>query len=88
MDLERLFNHQAFSSLLPEQMQLVRQFASNVQGRGAAEVARMYMQLNSQLNKIKPIPAAQKNAIIDAIRGFLPVDERQKLNKFVKMLGR
>ena len=88
MDIERLFSQPAFAQLLPEQMQLLRQFAQNIQGRGAAEVARMYMNLINQLNKIKPIPTTQKNAMIDALRGFLPDGDQKKLNRFIKMLGR
>ena len=88
MDLERLFKHQAFSQLLPEQMQLLKQFAGNIQGKGSAEIARLYMQLSSQINKIRPISATQRNAIVEAIRNFLPEKDRQKLNGFIKMLGR
>jgi len=88
MDIDRLFNHQAFSQLEPRQMQLIRQFAKDITGKGATEVARLYMQLNQKVNQIKPLSSDQRNAIIDAIRGFLPEKDRSKLNAFIKMLGR
>ena len=88
MDIESLFKHRAFSQLKPEQMQLFRQFARDIQGKGATEVARLYMQLNQKVSAINPLTPAQRNAIIDAIRGFLPESDRSKLNAFIKMLGR
>ena len=88
MDIESLFKHKAFSQLEPSQMQLLRQFAKDIRGKGTTEVARLYMILNQQVSKIKPISTAQRNAIIEAIRGFLPEKDRHKLNGFMRMLGR
>ena len=88
MDIERLFNHQAFSQLDSKQLQLIRQFANDIKGKGATEVARLYMQLNQKVNQIKPLSSDQRNAIVDAIRNFLPEGDRSKLNAFVKMIGR
>ena len=88
MDMETLFKHRAFAQLEQKQLQLLRQFARDIQGKGAAEIAKLYMQLNQRLAQIKPITAAQRGAIIEAIRGFLPEADKQKLNAFVKMLGR
>ena len=88
MDIESLFKHEAFKQLEPSQMQLLRQFARDIQGKGATEVARLYMALNQQVSRIKPISSAQRSAIAEAIRGFLPEKDRQKLNSFMRMLGR
>ena len=88
MNIEALFKHNAFSQLMPEQLQLLKQFAKDIQGRGTADIARMYMQLNQRISQIKPITTAQRNAIIEAIRGFVPEGDKQKLNGFLKMLGR
>ena len=88
MNIETLFKHKAFAQLEPGQLQLLRQFARDIQGKGAAEIARLYMQLNQRITQIKPITPAQRSAIIEAIRGFLPEADRQKLNGFIRMLGR
>ena len=88
MDIDALFRHKAFSQLENGQLQLLRQFARDIQGKGTAEIARLYMQLNQRLTQIKPITAAQRSAIIDAIRNFLPEPDLQRLNSFIKMLGR
>ena len=85
MDIDALFRHNAFTSLEPKQLQLLRQFASDVQGRGTTEIARLYRQLNQRMAQIKPITSAQRSAIVDAIRGFLPEKDRQKLNGIIKM---
>jgi len=69
-------------------MQLIRQFARDVHGKGMAEAGRLYLQLNQKLAQIKPITSEQRSAIVDAIRGFVPEKDRQKLNGFMKMLGR
>lgn len=84
MDIERLFSHPAFTSLTSAQMQDIRQFARDVQGKGAAEAARLYMQLNQKIQ----VTAAQRSAIVEAIRGFVPDKDKHKLNAFIKMLGR
>ena len=88
MDIEALFKQKAFEQLETGQMQLIRQFAQDIKGKGATEVARMYMTLNSRISQIKPISTAQRNAIVDAVRNFLPEGDRQKLNSFLRMLGR
>jgi len=88
MDIEALFRHPAFSQLVPGQMQLFRQFARDIQGKGSAEIARLYMQLNQQVNKIAPLSASQRKGIIDAVQSFLPASDRSKLTGFLSMLGR
>ena len=88
MDVESLFKHRAFNGLEPAQMKLLRQFAQDIKGKGAMEVSRLYMQLNSRLSQIKPISPTQRSAIVDALRNFLPESNRQKLDSFIKMLGR
>ncbi|MCL2420905.1 MAG: hypothetical protein FWD03_03530 [Defluviitaleaceae bacterium] len=88
MDIERLFSQRAFSQLEPRQLQLIRQFAMEIKGKGATEVARLYMQLNQKVNQINPLSAEQRNAIIEAIRNFLPEGDRGKLNAFLRMVGR
>jgi len=88
MDIERLFSHHAFAKLDPRQLLLIKQFAKDIQGKGATEVARLYMQLNQKVNQINPLSSDQRNAIIEAIRGFLPEGDKHKLNAFIKMLGR
>jgi|GEM_PF-2104256 len=88
MDIEKLFRNSVFSQLELEQVQLLRQFASDIQGKGATEIMRMYMQLNQRVNQIKPISIAQRSAIIEALREFIPAGDHQKLNNFIRMLGR
>jgi len=88
MNIEALFKHKAFSRLESNQMHLIRQFAKDVQGKGAAEIAKLYVQLNQQVSKIKPITPEQRDAIIDAILSFLPDSDKQKLNSFIKMFLR
>lgn len=88
MNIDSLFAHPAFTSLLPEQLNLIRRFARDVQGKGKIEITRMYMQLNQQVNQVKPLTSIQKSAIVEAIQGFVPEGDRQKLNGFIKMLGR
>ena len=84
MDIESLFKHKAFTSLDPSQLLHIRQFAKDIQGKGATEVARLYMQLNQKIS----VTMQQRNDIIDAIRNFLPEKDRQKLNGFIRMMGR
>ena len=88
MDIEALFRHNAFTRLAPDQLQLLRQFARDIQGKGSVEISRLYMQLNNRLNQINPISSAQRDAIIEAIRGFLPEKDKAKLNGIVRMLLR
>ena len=88
MDIETLFRHKAFAQLEASQVQLLKQFARDIQGKPAPEVARLYMQVNQKITQIKPISPAQRSAIIDAVRSFLPASEQQKLNGFIKMMGR
>ena len=88
MDIEALFRHKAFSQLESGQLQLLRQFARDIQGKGATEIAGLYMQLNKKLTQIKPISTAQRSAIVEAIRSFLPEADRQKINKYLNMLVR
>ena len=86
MDIEALFSHEAFRQFDAEQMQLFRQFARDIQGKSAPEVARLYMQVSQRASQIKPITPAQRNSIIEALRSFLPEAERQKLNGLLRML--
>ena len=86
MNLDALFSHKAFASLEPEQMRLFRQFALDIQGKGATEIGRMYMQLSQKANQIKPIPPSTRNAIIDAVMQHLPPGDRQKVSGFMRML--
>ena len=88
MDFEALFRNKVFQQLEPAQLQLFRQFANDIKGKGSTEIAKLYMQLNQKVNQIKPITITQKNAIIDAIRNFLPEADRQKFFGFIKILGR
>ena len=88
MDTESLFRNKVFQQLEPTQLQLFRQFANDIKGKGNTEIARLYMQLNQRVNQIKPITQAQKSAIIEAIRNFLPEADRQKFLGFMKILGR
>lgn len=88
MDIEALFKHPAFSQLLPDQMQLFRQFARDIQGKSSTEIARLYMHLNQQVTKIAPLSASQRKGIVDAVQSFLPASERSKLTGFLGMLGR
>ena len=88
MDLESLFRHPAFNGLLPGQMQLFRQFASDIQGKTGTEIAKLYMQLNQKISQIAPLSQAQRSAIIQAVQGFLPEGDRAKLTGFLRMMGR
>ena len=87
MDIEGLFRHKAFTQLAPDQLQMIKQFARDIQGKGTVEISRLYMQLNQRLNQVNPISAAQRSAIIEAIRDFLPEKDKHKVNGFVKMFG-
>ena len=88
MNIESLFRHPAFSGLVPAQTQLLRQFANDIQGKGGTEIARLYMQLNQKMSQLAPLSPGQKNAIIEAVRGYLPEGNRHKLDGFLKMFGR
>ena len=88
MNIDTLFNHRAFKSLEPGQLQLIKQFATEAKGKGAMEVAKLYTQLNQRLSQIKPISPVERSAIIEAIREFIPQGDRHKLNTFLKMVGR
>lgn len=88
MNIDALFRHKAFESLEYGQLQLIKQFATDARGKGGMEIARMYTQLNQKINQIKPISTAQRSAIIDAIREYLPEGDQHKLNRFIKMIGR
>jgi len=88
MDFDGLFNHKAFTELEPEQLKLIRQFAADSEGKGAAEIARLYMQVNKKVNQIKPVTTAQRSAIVEAIKDFLPEPDRQKFSGLLKVLVR
>ena len=88
MDINALFRHKAFSNLAPEQLQLIQQFAKDVQGKGLAEASKMYRQLNQRVSQINPITAAQRSAIVEAIMGFVPEKDKQKFSGIIKMLSK
>ncbi|MCL2400590.1 MAG: hypothetical protein FWC91_12705 [Defluviitaleaceae bacterium] len=88
MDIEALFRKPAFTQLDPAQVQLLKQFARDMQGKSTADIARLYMQVNQKITQIKPISSSQRNAIIETIRNALPEQDRQKVNGFIKMISR
>jgi len=88
MDVDALFRKPAFTQLEPKQVQVLRQFAQEIPGKSATEVARMYVQLNQKLAEVKPITSTERNAIVEAVREAMPPKDRHKLNSFMKILAR
>lgn len=86
-DMDALFRKEALSSLGPERMRLFKQFARDIEGKGIPEIAGMYMKLNQQISKEKPLTPAERGAIIDAIRESLPEADRAKFGQILRMMN-
>jgi len=88
MNLHAIFSAPVFSQLLPEQVALFRRFASDIQGKSSAEIARLYQQLNQQVNKIRPITGDQRKQIMQAVNNQLSPEDKKKLGVFAKIFLR
>jgi hypothetical protein len=85
-NMEALFRSDALASLGPERIQLFRQFARDIENKKGPEIAALYVRLNQSLSKIKPLTAAEKAAVIAAIRSGLDEADRAKFDGMVRFI--
>ena len=87
LDLDKLFEHTAFATLEPEQTELFREFAVAINSKGPLEIMRLYMQMSQSVNRIRPLEASERDAIVAAIGEALTPAEKAKMNSFLKLMG-
>ena len=86
VDLDNLFEQQAFSGLEPEKLDVFREFASQLDGKTGPEIMSLYMRYSKELSRGRPLTRAEKSGIIEAIGESLPKTDQAKFRNIVKML--
>ena len=86
VDLETLFEKEAFQTLEPEKMDAFRQFASQLDGKSGPEIMSLYMRYSKDLARGRPMSRGEKSAVIEAIGESLPKADQAKFRNIVKML--
>jgi hypothetical protein len=81
-DMDSLFERDAFTSLGPEKLRLIKKFTRDIDGKAAMEIVKLYIELNRQIS----ITPAERAAVIEAIQESLPAGDRQKFNQILKMI--
>lgn len=87
IDTDALFRKEAFASLGQARLQLFRQFACDIENKKGPEIAAMYMRLNQNLSKEKPLTPQERAAITGAIRESLPETDKGKFDQILRMLN-
>ncbi len=84
--LDALFSKPAFASLNERQIEMLRQFAKEIDGKNPVEIAAKYFRFNRQLTKEQPLTPAQREAVSEAIKDSLPPEDRQRYEKILKLI--
>lgn len=86
VNLDSLFQKEAFRKIDPERKQLFREFASQLDGKNPTEIIGLYMQYSQRMPADNPLGKAEQDAIVEAIFESLPDSDRQKLSGVLKMM--
>jgi hypothetical protein len=86
VDLDTLFEKEAFRNLEPEKVEVFRKFAGQLDGKSGSELMGLYMRFSKELSKGKPLTRVEKAAVIEAIGDSLPKADQVKFKNIVKML--
>lgn len=86
VNIDSLFQKEAFRRVDPERRQLFQEFASQLEGKNPTEIVSLYMQYSQRLPKDKPLSKAEQDAIVETVFESLPDTERQKLSAVLKMM--
>ncbi|MCL2462177.1 MAG: hypothetical protein FWF44_05875 [Defluviitaleaceae bacterium] len=86
IDIDALFNKEAFKSIDPERLAIFKQFAREIEGKNIMEVIGVYMKFSQSLPKGKPLTNEEKTAIIQSVGESLPASEQGKFQAVVKIL--
>ena len=87
VDLDALFQKEAFRRLEPEKVNVFREFAAQLDGKSGPEILSLYMKFSKELSKGRPMTRDEKTAVIEAIGESLPRAEQPKFRNIVKMLS-
>lgn len=85
-DIEALFQKPVFVRLGAERVALFREFAKDIAGRSAPEIAFRYMKLNKRLSKENPLTEAERVAVAAAIKESLSDKDRLVFEKVSKLV--
>ncbi|MDR1639540.1 MAG: hypothetical protein LBT59_07595 [Clostridiales bacterium] len=77
-DIDELLSSSAFDSLEPERLELIREFAWEIDGKSTGEIISLFMRFLKDLKKGRPITKLEKQAMITAIGASIPADEQGK----------
>lgn len=86
VNIDSLFQKDAFRTLDPERRQLFKEFALQLDGKNPTEIIGLYMQYSQRMPKDNPLTKAEQDAIVQAIFEGLPDGDRQKLSGVLKMM--
>jgi len=86
IDLDELFNKEAFRNIDPERLAIFKKFAREIEGKNIVEVMGLYMKFSQSLPPGQPINDTEKAAIIQAVGESLPASDFGKFQMVVKML--
>jgi len=86
VDLDALFQKEAFQKLEPEKLAVFKKFAAQLDGKSGPEIMALYMRFSKELSKGRPLTRGEKTAVIEAIGESLPKADQPKFRNIVKML--
>ena len=86
VDLDVLFQKEAFQNLDPEKLDVFKRFAVQLDGKSGPEIMTLYVKFNKELSKGRPLTRGEKSAVIEAIGESLPKSDQPKFRNIVKML--
>ncbi|MDR1560585.1 MAG: hypothetical protein LBS84_13015 [Clostridiales bacterium] len=86
VDLDELFNKEAFKSLEPEKIEIFRKFASQLDGKSGPEIMSIYVKFSKELSRGRPLTRGEKSAVIEAIGESMPRSDQARFRNIVKML--
>lgn len=86
VDINALFEKEAFKNIDAEQLQAFKAFASEIEGKSTPEIVALFVQNMQKFSGGQPITNVEREAIIRAIAECLPDADRKKLGNVLKMM--
>ena len=86
INLDNLFEKDAFKNIEPERLELFKQFAEQIDGKGTPEIIRLFAQLNKNISKSRPISKQERQAMASAISESLPKEDRGKFQSLLRIV--
>ncbi|MDR3239847.1 MAG: hypothetical protein LBT44_07145 [Clostridiales bacterium] len=87
VDLEAMFQQEAFRRLAPEKLATFRKFATQIDGKSGPELMGVVMQFSKELSKGGAITKEERNAIIQAIGVCMAPADQPKFKNIIKMIN-